>query len=223
MLLYAFVCCQVSALTHAHEAFPSKESGDGRERPETSAVAIDFRDAVKAQITQAVLAALLERCGYRITRLGIEELFGEVKFKEHAQYREMALPEQLRYLPDLLVASPKENRALLVEVKYRRSFDERSAHTLFATLDRQRKHWPEAYAVLMIAEPFVIDGKFHQDYIRVLPPRATTRLIDQSLSPEGRWRRLPRLHDVFKALSDSGGNRALADFVTHALKSLAGL
>src|ERR1700680_674357 len=59
------------------------------ERPETSAVAIDFRDAVKAQITQAVLAALLERCGYRITRLGIEELFREVKFKELAQYREM--------------------------------------------------------------------------------------------------------------------------------------
>jgi hypothetical protein len=29
------------------------------ERPETCAVAIDFRDAVKAQITQAVLAALL--------------------------------------------------------------------------------------------------------------------------------------------------------------------
>ncbi len=180
-------------------------------------MAIDFRDAVKAQITQAVLAALLERCGYRITRLGIEELFGEVKFKELAQYREMALPEQLRCLPDLLVASAAENRALLVEVKYRRSFDERSAH------NRQRKHWPEAYAVLMIAEPFVIDGRFHQDYIRVLPPHATARLIDQSLPPKGRWRRMPRLHDVFKALSDSGGNRALADFVTHALKSLAGL
>ena len=193
------------------------------DRSETVAVAIDFRDAVKAQITQAVLAALLERCGYRITRLGIEELFGEVKFKELAQYREMALPEQLRCLPDLLVASPAENRALLVEVKYRRSFDERSAHSLFATLDRQRKHWPEAYAVLMIAEPFVIDGRFHQDYIRVLPPHATTRLIDQSLPPKGRWRRMPRLHDVFKALSDSGGNRALADFVTHALKSLASL
>jgi hypothetical protein len=186
-------------------------------------VAIDFRDAVKAQITQAVLAALLERCGYRITRLGIEELFREVKFKELAQYREMALPEQLRCLPDLLVASPAENRALLVEVKYRRCFDDHSARRLFAALDRQRKHWPEAYAVLMISQPFASGDRFHQDYVRVLPPHATARLIDQSLPPKGRWRRMPRLHDVFKALSDSGGNRALADFVTHALKSLASL
>ena len=210
------------ALTRDHEAFPSKESGKA-ERPETCAVAIDFRDAVKAQITQAVLAALLERCGYRITRLGIEELFREVKFKELAQYREMALPEQLRYLPDLLVASPAENRALLVEVKYRRRFDDASARRLFEAIHRQRKHWPEAYAVLMISQPFGSHDRFHQDYIRVLPPHATDRLTDRFLPPQERWRRLPRLHNVFKALSDSGGNRALADFVTHALKSLAGL
>jgi hypothetical protein len=186
-------------------------------------VAIDFRDAVKAQITQAVLAALLERCGYRVTRLGIEELLREVKFKELAQYRELALPERLRCLPDLLVTSPAEERALLVEVKYRRSFDECTAHSLFAAIGRQRKHWPEAYAVLMIAEPFVSGARFHQDYIRVLPPRATARLIDRSLPPKRRWRRLPRLQDAFKAFSDSSGNRALADFVTLALKSLARL
>jgi hypothetical protein len=187
------------------------------------AVAIDFRDAVMAQMTQAVLAALLERCGYRITRLGIEELFREVKFKDLAQYRELALPEQLRCLPDLLVASPAENRTFLVEVKYRRCFDDASARRLFKAIHRQRKHWPEAYAVLMISQPFGSHDRFHQDYIRVLPPHATDRLIDRSLPPKERWRRLPPLHDVFKALSDSRGNRALADFVTHALKSLAGL
>jgi len=186
-------------------------------------VAIDFRDAVKAQIAQAVLATLLERCGYRITRLGIEELFGEVKFKELAQYRELALPAQLRCLPDLLVASPAENRAFLVEVKYRRSFDEPSARWLFEAINRQRRHWPEAHAVLMISQPFRSSDKFHQDYIRVLRPHTADSLTDDSLSPQERWRRLPRLQHVFSAFSDSGGNRALADFVTLALKSLAKL
>ncbi len=186
-------------------------------------MAIDFRDAVKAQITQAVLAALLERCGYRITRLGIEELFREVKFKELAQYRELALPEQLRCLPDLLVASPAENRALLVEVKYRRSFDERAAQGLFRAIARQRQHWPEAHAVLMISHPFGSGDRFHQDYIRVLPPHATARLIDSALPPKERWQSLPRLQHVFSAFSNSAGNRALADFVTLALKSLARL
>lgn len=186
-------------------------------------MAIDFRDAVKAQIAQAVLAALLERCGYRITRLGIEELFREVKFKELAQYRELALPAQLRCLPDLLVASPAENRALLVEVKYRRRFDEPAARWLFDAISRQRKHWPEAHAVLMISQPFRSGDKFHQDYIRVLRPHATDRLIDRALPPNDRWRRLHRLQHVFSAFSDSEGNRALADFVTRALKSLASL
>jgi hypothetical protein len=111
------------------------ESGDARPI-ETGDVAIDFRDAIKAQIAQAVLAALLERCGYRITRLGIEELFREVKFKELAQYRELALPAQLLQV---------------------------------------------------------------------------------------RWRRLSRLQHVFSAFSDSKSDRALADFVTLALKSLAKL
>jgi hypothetical protein len=190
---------------------------------ETVDVAIEFRDTVKARITQAVLAALLERCGYRVTRLGIEELFGEVKLKELAQYRELALPVPLRYLPDLLVASPAEDQALLVEVKFRRRFDQLSASSLFAAISRQRKHWPDSYAVLMIAEPFVIDGKFHQDYIRVLPPHTTARLVEGPLAPRGRWERLPRLQDAFKAFSASATNRALADFVTLALKSLAGL
>jgi hypothetical protein len=186
-------------------------------------VAIDFRDAVMAQITQAVLAALLERCGYRITRLGIEELCREVKYKDLAQYRQLALPERLRCLPDLLVVSPGGNRTFLVEVKYRRCFDDASARRLFKAIHRQRKHWPEAYAVLMISQPFGSHDRFHQDYIRVLPPNATDRLTDRFLPPQERWRRLPRLQYVFKALSDSRANRALADLVTHALKSLDGL
>jgi hypothetical protein len=190
---------------------------------ESNAVAIEFRDTVKARITQSVLAALLERCGYRVTRLGIEELFGEVKFKELAQYRELKLPEQLRYLPDLLVVSREESQAFLVEVKFRRRFDERSARSLFEKIKRQRRYWPESYAVLMIAEPFVPRGRFHQDYIRVLPPHETRRLLDASLAPRQRWERMPRLQGVFKALAASGGNQALADFVTLALKSLAGL
>jgi hypothetical protein len=63
--------------------------------------------------------------------------------------------EAPRYLPDLLVASLEVSQAFLVEVKFRRSFDERSARGMFAELQRQRQHWPESYAVLMISEPFL--------------------------------------------------------------------
>jgi hypothetical protein len=187
-------------------------------------MAIEFRDTVKGQITQAVLTALLERCGYRVARLGIEELFGDVKWKERQQYQE--LPRQLRYLPDLLVASissPAESRPMLVEVKFRRRFDERSARNLFEALRRQRRHWPDSHAVLMIAEPFWRKARFHQDFIRVLPPGQTPDLIDGTLDPRRRWERLPHLEHVFEAFCGSEANRALADFVTLALRSLAGL
>jgi hypothetical protein len=42
-------------------------------------MALEFTNVVKGLVTQTLLAALLERGGYRVTRLGIEELFGEVK------------------------------------------------------------------------------------------------------------------------------------------------
>lgn len=184
---------------------------------------IPFGDAVKAQITQTVLSTLLERGGYRVIRLGIEELFGEVKSRELEQYRALHLPLPLRYLPDLLVASLEASQTFLVEVKFRRRFDERSAHALCAQLERQRRYWPESYAVLMISEPFVANGHFHQDFIRVLPPGATRLLVHEHLDPKRRWQNLPPLQHVFRKFSASATHQALADFVTLALRSLAKL
>ena len=103
---------------------------------------IPFGDTVKAQLTQAVISSLLEAGGYRVIRLGIEELFREVKSIELEQYRAMNLPAQLRYLPDLLVTSTATNQACLVEVKFRRRFDDSSARALFEKLERQRRYWP---------------------------------------------------------------------------------
>jgi hypothetical protein len=63
---------------------------------------LGFGNVVKAQVTQTVLAAILERWGYRVSRLGVEELFGEIKYLDDTQYHALGLPKQLRTLPDLL-------------------------------------------------------------------------------------------------------------------------
>jgi hypothetical protein len=65
-------------------------------------MALEFTNVVKGFVTQTLLAALLERGGYRVTRLGIEELFGEVKHIDMHQYLKLELPLPLRYLPDPL-------------------------------------------------------------------------------------------------------------------------
>lgn len=122
------------------------EALSAREAP----LPLPFQDVLKSQLTQTALTALLQQSGYRVVRLGIEELFTDVKAQPLAQYRKLAFPLRLRCLPDLLVASPdggpdllsERPRAILVEVKYRRRFDDRTARALYHQLVRQRRHWP---------------------------------------------------------------------------------
>ena len=183
---------------------------------------LQLTNVVKAQVSQAILSALLERGGYRVTRLGIEELFAEIKYLDLPDYMALNLPLELRYLPDLLVADLEMKNAYLVEVKFRRRFDEGSANLLCKELSKQREHWPTSYAVIMIAEPFLPEGRFHQDYIRVVPPKQTHRLVNTELSPEKTWESLPQIYHVFRGLDDTSHLLA-ADSITPALRDLAKL
>jgi hypothetical protein len=76
-----------------------------------------FSNIIKGQVAQTLVKILLERAGYRVTRLGIEELFQEVVHLDAGQYANLNLPENLRFLPDLLVADSTIEKAFLVEVK----------------------------------------------------------------------------------------------------------
>jgi len=124
---------------------------------------------LRGRLAERILTVLLERGGYRVTRLGIEELFDEVKYLNREQYLTLGLPEQLRTLPDLLVTDPGVTWAKLIEVKYRRVFKKDTAAELFDTLTEQRRFWPQSYAVIILGHPFSSDDRFHQDYIRVVP------------------------------------------------------
>lgn len=184
---------------------------------------IEFKNLVKAQITQGLLTTLLERGGYRVTRLGIEELFGEVKYLDLKEYLGLRLPFQLRFLPDLLVAEIDLKQVFLVEVKFRKRFDARSVRSLYRELSKQREFWPDSYAVIMVAESCIKDGRFHQDYIRVLRPTETDRLINEELSFEQRWNHLTHLQQVFKNFKGSLEHQGNADLITTTLKDLAKL
>lgn len=186
-------------------------------------MALHFPNVVKGQITQGLLTVLFERAGYRVTRLGIEELFGEIKHIDLPQYQALNLPLNLRSLPDLLVAELDLSKAFLVEVKFRKEFTEQAAQSLYGILKDQRTHWPNSYAVVMIANSFVKRGRFHQDYIRVVRPDLTELLIDARMTPEQRWDGLPHLQHVFAKFQGSIDNQANADLITTTLRDLAKL
>src|SRR6266516_2614052 len=114
-------------------------------------MAMDFTNVVKGQITQSLIKTLFERAGYRVTRLGVEELFVEVTQLDEQQYNALNLPLALRYLPDFLMADSTLNKAFLLEVKFRRVFDVSSTQSLYYELTRQREFWPDSYVVILIA------------------------------------------------------------------------
>src|SRR5262249_778980 len=72
-------------------------------------------------------------------------------------------------------------------------------------------------------EPLGKPARFHQDYIRVLPPHQTGGLIDDRLDLRQRWRSMPGLQMIFRRFAESKPHRSMADFVALALKSLGRL
>ena len=201
-------------------------------------MSMNFASILKGRVAESVLTALLERSGYRVTRLGVEVLFDEVKYLDLQQYQQLNLPEQLRSLPDLLVADAEVEHAYLVEVKLRKRFDAETARELSDTLRKQRQHWPQAHCAVMLAEPMIPKGRFHQDYIRTLPLESSDRLVapfydafeDESERMATMWDHLPQLQDVFRYFYQGKGNEARgvqgqrnADFITAALRDLKNL
>jgi hypothetical protein len=199
-----------------------------------------FASLLKGRLAERIVVTLLERGGFRVTRLGIEELFDEIKYLPKEQYLSLGLPPQLRALPDLLVADPQVSWAAMLEIKFRRRFDEGTAREIHRTLREQRRHWADAWAIVIIAEPFVEGGRFHQDYIRLIGPDDLDKLVEPvpTLPNERerawmsrRWDRLPMLTKLFY---DAHGNDEQsqelahrfwhgADFVTAAIRELRNL
>lgn len=201
---------------------------------------MSFASLLKGRLGERIIVSLLERGGFRVTRLGIEEIFDEIHYLPKDQYLALNLPPQLRALPDILITDTQVSWAAMIEIKFRRRFDAETVRELHWTLSKQREHWPQSWAVIMIAEPFVDNGRFHQDYIRMIGPDDLQKLVtplsgppvdDERRRMERYWDRLPMLTKLFyHAHADDAAGRELsqrfwagADFITAAIKDLRNL
>lgn len=112
-------------------------------------MAIELRELLKGSVAQTVAQSLFEKAGYRVARLGIEEVLREVKLLDEKQYRALALPENLRALPDFLVTDKNLSKAFLVEIKFRKNIDSLD-DTFCQHIEWQRRIWPGLYVVLLL-------------------------------------------------------------------------
>lgn len=184
-------------------------------------MSFEFRCSAKGEMAQAAVAHLLGGGGYRVRRVGVENILGSFLGFGSDEYHRFALREPLRRIPDLLVIDPHLLRTELVEVKFRRSFTESVARQLHGLLTDQRRYWPDSTAVLVVGDPVEGGRGFHQDHIRVVPAGETSLLVQPGLSPLERWRRLPHLAQAFDRFHGSTWHREIADSVTPSLRVLA--
>lgn len=113
---------------------------------------MSFDTRLKGKITQGLFQTLLEDVKYRIVPLGIEEVIREVQAVEAAEYSKLELSTTLRRLPDFFIALPDLSKSWLVEVKYRKSWNDWTRDQLGDQLREQVRQWMPLYLVVFIGE-----------------------------------------------------------------------
>ena len=105
------------------------------------------------------------------------------------------------------------------------------AEGLAEGLHEQRRYWPHSTTVLILGTPFVPGGRFHQDYIRCLPPdRSPNELLKHTLAdrhtyfdtPEQRWEALPTLLKVFPSFRETAALAAYENQLAQVIATLPG-
>lgn len=180
----------------------------------------DLVSEAKGQFAQMLISTLLEYAGYRVQRFGVEESVSEVKSAHLRREGPLALPQQLQCVPDFLVMNLASGMAGLVEVKFRRTLDARSADSLHRSLRHQAESWPDTVAVLVVAEPPDGSGGRYQDYIRILTSDEYDLLL-QGGSSARIWSQLRTLGSMFPMVHEVGNFHADADRLIPAIRAWA--
>jgi hypothetical protein len=113
-------------------------------------MSMDFRNRLKGSVTQTLVKALLEDAGYRTIPLGVEEVIREVSVLSHPAYSNLELPEVLRKMPDFFVADEGISKAWLVEVKYRKVWNNHVRQKLGEQIFEQVKLWNPLFLTVFL-------------------------------------------------------------------------
>ncbi|WP_111642266.1 hypothetical protein [Marinimicrobium alkaliphilum] len=174
-----------------------------------------FTDA-KGRFAETVISTLLEHAGYRVLRLGVEELVSEVKAGVSRGEQALVLPDQLRTAPDFLVVDPVSGNTTLLEVKFRRRFECDVAAKLHTLLQRQENYWPGFVSVFLCPNPPGFNDSSKEtdirQFVRCLKASDLNRLIE----PHERltkWQRLRTLGAVFERVGDQDFYKETASLI----------
>jgi hypothetical protein len=166
---------------------------------------MNYTNRLKGAVTQVLLKSLLEDAGYRIVPLGIEAVLREVASLPKEDYLKLGLPIQLRKLPDFFVSNNAIDKTWLVEVKYRKSWNDEVKKSLGAEIREQVKTWNPLFLMIFLghsADDPNSSPIYHMRIAKliwdekegVLPQRADGKTC---IWENSQWKHFLRVQDVF--------------------------
>ena len=111
-----------------------------------------FDSRIKGSVTQALLKSLFEGSGYMIVPLGVEEVIRELTILDSDAYKNLKLPKNLRCIPDFFVANDEMSETWLVELKFRKQWNDDVRKSLSSQLRNQAEHWGPFHLLLFLGE-----------------------------------------------------------------------
>lgn len=111
-----------------------------------------YSNRLKGSVTQALVRSLLTDAGISVVPLGVEEVVREVSELDIKQYHSLNLPQSLRKLPDFLAVNAERTQSWLIEVKFRKTWNDTVRDELGKTLSEQVCHWAPLYLILFWGE-----------------------------------------------------------------------
>lgn len=187
---------------------------------------MDFKNRIKGTITQTLVQALLHDVKNRVVPLGIEEIIREVNALDVEAYGRLDLPQALRKLPDFFVTTAEQDKGWLLEVKYRKRWNENVREDLGNDLLEQVKIWSPLHLVLFVGEPArnndtpanylgVCKLVIQDGSLGLFRQRATGSILNRTYVEEFlpwsevTWENFRRFQDVFPGITDAWENETL--------------
>lgn len=168
-----------------------------------------FSNRLKGNITQSLVRALLQDGGYRIVPLGIEEVVREVAVLPQDQYTALGLPNVLRSMPDFFVSQADMQSCWLVEVKYRKTWNDATRKTLGDQIKPQVEAWGLVYLIVFLGSSAKKDTSLPSSWFgvhKLAIREGELWTLQKDGTPYKKWDELLwqhfyRVQDFFPALS----------------------
>jgi len=166
---------------------------------------MNYTSRLKGSVTQVLLKSLLEDAGYRIVPLGIEAVLREVASLSKEDYLRLNLPIQLRKLPDFFVANHAIDKTWLVEVKYRKQWNEETQNSLEEEIKEQVTAWNPLFLMIFVGrsveEPYTSPA-YHMRIVKLVWDAQDGVLTERMDGQRCRWKysqwnHFLRVQDVF--------------------------